>query len=155
MTTAGQFCKRNVSVARPSESILPAARRMRDEHVGCLVVVNEDADGNRTPIGVLTDRDIVVHVLAKGDRSASDVTVEEAIRGQHLVFAFGGDDLAVAIDRMREAGVRRLPVIDLRNQLEGLLSFDDLIGVLSADTVRLVSLVAQEQRAERVAQVAS
>jgi len=70
MTTMGELCNRTVWIADPRESVVDAARRMRDHHVGCLVVV-EDRDGGRAPIGLVTDRDLVVNVLATRSRSVT------------------------------------------------------------------------------------
>ncbi len=148
MMTAGQFCRRRVVVATRREPLIDAARRMRDEHVGSLVVVEDKADGTRAPVAVLTDRDIVVHAVARGDRPDA-ITVGDVVGDQKLVFAFGGDDLAEAIERMRAAGVRRLPVLDPRGSLEGLITFDDLLADLAGSASSLVALLSQEQKSER------
>lgn len=149
MTTAGRLCKRPVVVATRGEPLIDAARRMRDEHVGCLVVIEGRPDGARRPVGVLTDRDIVVQVLARTDRHLDGVTVGDVVGDQKLVFAFAGDDLAEAIDRMRAAGVRRLPVLDPRGELEGILTLDDLFRAVSGSASNLAALIAEEQKRER------
>ena len=55
----GEVCNRIVVFAQPGESVRVAARRMRNQHVGDLVVVDEGAEG-RTPVGIVTDRDLVM-----------------------------------------------------------------------------------------------
>jgi CBS domain-containing protein len=149
MTRVGQVCKRRVVVTTRGEPVVEAARRMRDEHVGCLVVVEDMPNGVRTPVGVLTDRDIVLRAVAPSDRDLSTLTVGDLLGDQKLVFAFGGDDLAEAIERMQSAGVRRLPVLDACGELEGILAFDDLLEGLAMNASSLVALVSQERRTEK------
>ena len=67
--TAGDICHRDVVVAPRSEMIVDAARRMRTSYVGDLIVV-ENRDGRYVPIGIVTDRDIVITAVA-GDPTTS------------------------------------------------------------------------------------
>jgi CBS domain-containing protein len=125
MPTAGEFCNRRVAIACQGEPIIDAARRMRDEHVGSLVVVEESA-GKRIPIGMLTDRDLVVGVLARTDRHIDAITVGDVMTGD-VVKAREDDDLADTWKRMRSYGVRRIPVVDADGALAGIVAFDDLV----------------------------
>lgn len=59
----GQFCNRDTAIARREDSILDVARVMRQWHVGCLVIVENDDRGVR-PVGIITDRDLVIEILA-------------------------------------------------------------------------------------------
>src|SRR5688572_9194655 len=61
----GQICQRNVVTVRASDDLSTAARMMREKHIGYLIVVEPTSQGERTPVGVLTDRDIVVAVVAQ------------------------------------------------------------------------------------------
>ena len=67
--TVGELCNRAVVFAREEETVREAARRMRDMHVGDLVIVREE-DGRRVPVGIVTDRDLVVGPLAAGRGTA-------------------------------------------------------------------------------------
>ena len=99
--TVGDFCNRQVVFARREESVTEAARRMRDFHVGTLVVVDEH-DGRRFPGGLLTDRDLVVRILAQGGRAAGATVVREAMTS-NLVTAQETDDLVDALKKMSPA----------------------------------------------------
>jgi CBS domain-containing protein len=120
---------------------------MRDEHVGCVVVVDE-RNGKRIPVGMLTDRDIVVGVLARTDHLIDAVTVDEAMTTDVLQ-AREGDDLADTWKRMRSYGVRRLPVVDAEGTLAGLITFDDLIDWLSEEVYDLAQLLVRERVQEQ------
>jgi CBS domain-containing protein len=145
--TAGEFCNRKVVIAWRSEHLPEVARRMRDFHVGTLVVVDE-FDGRRIPVGVVTDRDLIVRVLADGTRDFDALVVENVMTAD-LVTAREGDGLWDAIKKMRAFGIRRLPVVNDKGELEGILSFDDLIDRLAEELSDLSSLVSREQSRER------
>ncbi len=146
----GDVCNREVVVVERNASIRDAARLMRDFHVGDLVVA-ESRDGRRRPVGILTDRDIVVGVLAK-DVETGSVAVQDVMGGE-LVTTTDDESLLDAIQRMRAAGVRRAPVVDHEGMLIGILTVDDLIDLLSEtlnDLSRLISReISQEQRRRR------
>jgi CBS domain-containing protein len=147
--TVGEFCNRQVVFARKEENIAEAARRMRDLHVGTLVIVDEQ-DGRRLPIGVLTDRDLVVRLLAQDGPIASATVVGDVMTSK-LVTAQEDDDLVSALKKMRSFGVRRLPVVNERGALEGILAFDDFVEFVAEELSDLSSLLAREQKHEREA----
>ncbi|HZG06480.1 MAG TPA: CBS domain-containing protein [Streptomyces sp.] len=102
----------------PDASARQAARRMREESVGCLLVVVEGE-----PRGIVTDRDLTVRCLA-GDGSPQTPVSE--LMSPSVVTLDTTDDITVAYRTFRSAGVRRLPVLDGRRRVVGLLSVDDL-----------------------------
>ena len=126
-------------------SILEAAKLMRNYHVGDLVVVDE-GEGGRIPIGVLTDRDIVIELLAE-DVDPNSVNVGDVMSAE-LLTAQEEDEIWDTIKRMRNQGVRRVPVVNKENGLEGILAVDDLIDLVAEQLKDLVDLVAIEQRRE-------
>lgn len=146
----GDACNREVVVVERNASVRDAARLMRDFHVGDLVVV-ESRNDRRVPVGILTDRDIVVGVLAR-DVETESVAVQDVMGGE-LVTATEEESLLDAVKRMRAAGVRRTPVVDREGMLIGILTVDDLLDLLSEtlnDLSRLVSReISQEQRRRR------
>jgi CBS domain-containing protein len=147
MISAGDFCNREVVIASPSESVLAAARRMRDHHVGSVVIVS-DADGGRIPVGILTDRDVVVGPLADGAPDLDAVRVGD-VMGAPLTTAREDESLLDVLKRMRSFGFRRLPVIDRDGRLAGLITFDDVIELLCEELTDLAELISREQRRER------
>lgn len=147
MSTIGDLCKRNVVVAKRDESLWEGARRMRDLHVGCLVVVDE-GNGQRVPVGILTDRDIVMRVLSQDTVDLRAMRIEDAMT-KEVISASEHADVATIATRMRYAGVRRVPVLDDGGNLIGIIAHDDLLTRLSRELQCLALLVASEQRHER------
>lgn len=146
MTTAGEICNRLVVSATRDESIVDAARRMRDQHVGCLVVVERHARG-RVPVAMLTDRDIVVHAVAEGS-GAARLRVGDVATGPVRTVAVH-EALPGVLHRMRTLGVRRLPVVDETGVLQGIVTFDDLVGLVARELGTLAKLLEHEQARER------
>lgn len=143
---AGKICTHNVAVVDGNTTVLDAARRMRAEHVGDLVVV-EDQGGHLVPIGIVTDRDIVVSLVARGIEGFDRLLVQDLLV-RPVVTARADEDTAVVARRMRENGVRRLPVVDARGDLVGILSVDDLIGLLHAELDQVAKLVCHQRELE-------
>lgn len=135
------LCTLDVVYVEPATSALAAARLMRERHVGDLVVVDE-ARGAQEPIGVVTDRDIVIEVLGK-DLDPAKVSVRQIMRTP-VVVAQSNEDVATAIERMRAHGVRRIPVMGGDGTLAGILCFDDLILQLASDASALAEVVRRE-----------
>jgi CBS domain-containing protein len=131
---AGEVCTRNVTHAYKSMPVNEAARLMREQHVGSLVVVEETEQG-RVAVGMLTDRDIVTGIVAK-DIDARMVRVEDAMSGD-LVTVREQDSTTDVLGLMRRKGVRRIPVVDGKGALVGLVALDDLLELV-ADELRLV-----------------
>ncbi len=140
--TVGDLCNREVVRTAENESIRQAARRMRKHHVGDLVVV----DDSEVPIGILTDRDLVVGPLAEG-RDVDALTVSE-VMSRSLVVAAEEEGLDEALHRMRSKAVRRLPVVNSEGDLVGILTVDDVLGVLNEELSKVVRLVMREQLRE-------
>jgi CBS domain-containing protein len=142
---AGEFCNREVVTATRDMSVLEAARLMREHHVGCLIVV-EEVSGHTRPTGILTDRDIVIEVIAK-DVSATGVTVGDAMTFTLLKVTEDENIFDVA-QRMRSRGVRRVPVISHNGDLAGIIALDDLLGLLSQELSLLATITTRETEQE-------
>jgi CBS domain-containing protein len=146
MTTVAEVCNREVVVVERDASILDAARLMRDYHVGDLVVV-EERGGHRAPVGIVTDRDIVIEVIA--EEVAFDEVAIEDIMSFDVVTARDGDDLLDTLKLMRTHGVRRVPVVDAQQALVGILAVDDVVELLAEELNDLARLIGREQTRER------
>lgn len=141
----GEYCNREVVVVDKQDSISDAARVMREHHVGDVVVVRSEG-GKQYPVGMLTDRDITLEIVATGTDPDS-VSVADAMSFD-LVSVFDDDDLMHVIELMRDKGVRRVPVIDRDEALVGILTVDDLLDLLSEIFVDIVHLVDSQRRRE-------
>ena len=142
----GALCNREVVVVHRGTEVLEAARLMRRHHVGTLVVV-EAADGGNVPVGIVTDRDLVLEVLAL-EIEPTSVCVEDLMT-HSLETAHENDDLLDILRNMQEKGIRRLPVVNARGCLEGLITLDDALELLSEQISDLVKLIARQQQRER------
>ena len=123
-----------------------AARLMRHKHVGDLVVVDDPEDA-RTPLGVVTDRDLAIEVLANGLDPAV-VTVLELMRTP-VVIADENEDTSQVAERMREHGVRRIPVVNARGSAVGIVTLDDLLAATISDASRLLEVMDKGRDRER------
>jgi CBS domain-containing protein len=141
----GEICNREVIIVARDTSVAEAARLMREQHVGDVVVVAEEA-GQRRPIGIVTDRDVVVEVVAAG-LDAAKLSVEE-IMVQDLATVQENTGVFEAIIFMRDKGVRRLPVVGKEGELIGILALDDLIELLAEELNELARLIRHEQEQE-------
>jgi len=142
---AGEICNREVVVIDSGSSIAEAARVMREYHVGDVVVVSEKY-GRQSPIGILTDRDIVLEIVAQGI-DPENVSVGDAM-SYELVSADENDDFMHVIEIMRDRGVRRVPVVDAEQTLLGILAVDDVLDLVSELFVDIVHLVDRQSRRE-------
>jgi CBS domain-containing protein len=144
--TVGDVCTRAVVTATADETLATAARRMRDHHVGTVVVV--DGDGRNRPTGILTDRDIVVSAVAQSPDKIATLAVGDVMTRDPITVRPSAS-LQSALSTMHAKGVRRLPVVRADGVLEGLIAFDDLLEATSEDLNQLVGLVLREQSIER------
>ena len=139
------ICNRSVVVTSAKTSVQEAARLMREHHVGSLVVVEETARG-RKPVGIVTDRDIVIEVVAARVEPAT-VTVGE-IMGPGLVTARASAEPWETIELMRRGGVRRIPVLSDEGFLVGIVTVDDLLELLAEQLDGLAKAITAEQTRE-------
>lgn len=137
----GDFCTRDVAIVAPDDTVLEAARVMRDQHVGDVIVVERQAD-RTIPVGIITDRDIVIEVLAR--EVPLDAVAVKDLLSRELITAQESDAVTGVVERMRHNGVRRIPVINDQGGLEGIFSLDDLLELLAEQLNDLVAITHKE-----------
>lgn len=144
--SVGHYCNRDVVVVAKNESVKEAVRLMRSYHVGDLVVV-ESLGATMKPIGILTDRDIVLEILAQ-DIDLNAVRISDVMTYELITVR---EDTAIrdALDIMRERAVRRLPVVNTENNLVGILTVDDVLELIAEQLQGVVTLIARQNKAER------
>lgn len=143
--TVSSVCNYNVATIEADADVLRAALLMREEHVGDLIVTDQ-RDGRSVPIGVITDRDIVVGVVAK-HVDPEGVRVGDTLRGG-LVTVHEDNGIGFALREMRRAGVRRVPVVNARDELVGVLSIDDVIDHLASQLADIAGTIRFQQDLE-------
>ncbi|HXG53143.1 MAG TPA: CBS domain-containing protein [candidate division Zixibacteria bacterium] len=143
-----RICSKAVVTISPIATILEAAKLMHSKHVGCLVVVDESR-----PVGILTDRDIVLKVIAK-EKNPGTTTVGQVMTPNPTMINVNYDVLD-AVRLMRSRGVRRLPVVDERRRLLGIVTMDDVLRAFGAEVGDLAGAVQKEFGLEAKAAAAS
>jgi CBS domain-containing protein len=144
----GEICTREVVCASPETTVAAAAKLMRQYHIGDVIVTRQEG-GRRIPLGIITDRDIVLSVVAT-ELSPGTITVGD-VMGPELVTANELEDVFDAIQRMRNKGVRRMPIVDEEGALVGIVSIDDIIEILAEEMTELSRLISREQLHEQEA----
>ncbi|WP_426178111.1 CBS domain-containing protein [Massilia sp. TWR1-2-2] len=142
----GEMCTTQTIVCTREESVQGAALLMRTHHVGDVVVV-EQPNAERVPTGILTDRDIVVSVIALGLDPASLLVGD--IMTDDLLTCSESDDVYETIERMRLRGIRRVPVVNANGALTGIVSADDLLGFLAGEMSELARIGPHQQSQEK------
>ena len=145
--TAGDICSRLVTIAYPSLALDEAARLMRQRHVGCLVVVEELSATESLVVGVLTDRDIAMGVVA-ADRDPHGMRVGD-LMSKDVVTAREQDSLLDLVAAMQRRKVRRIPVTGARDVLVGLVSLDDVLAAMAQQLLAVASAVSAAGKHER------
>lgn len=144
--SAGAICNRQVVTVDVETPLVEAAHLMRENHVGSLVVVKR-TNGSATPVGIITDRDLVVQIMAF---NIPDEKIKaKEIMNEELYTVDQDFDMWMVIQMMRNHGVRRLPVVDSLNGLVGIISIDDIICMLSSELSDLSDIILFEQRNEK------
>ncbi len=142
----GEICNRSVITISKDASILEAAREMRKHHIGD-VVVTERTDGAEMPVGIMTDRDIVIELLAE-EVELGTVDVGD-VMSTTLVTAPHDADLFETLRFMGIKGVRRIPVLDDEGRLYGILSVDDILSVLTKELSFIAEISERQIERER------
>lgn len=138
------ICKRKVVTIEKSATLALASQIMQSNHVGS-IVVTENINGKCMPCGIITDRDIT---LALGSSSRpQNIRVENIMMSQPIT-AFCSDGVFEVILKMRENGIKRLPIVNDDNSLYGIVSADDLLGVLGEEINNLAKIGESQVRRE-------
>lgn len=136
--SVGRICTRYVDLADPEETVQAAARRMLERKVGTLVIL----DQAKRPVGLLTDRDLVLRVLARG-QDPSQTSVGEVMTKEPKTVT-EGTPIEQALALMRSGAFRRLPVVGGDGTLVGLVSLDDILSLLAEELREVGTLVERE-----------
>ena len=141
----GEVCNREVIVVAPGETLGAAGREMIERNVGT-VVVCEDRGSGRRPVGILTDRDLMVALLGDG-ASARDFVGDAMTRDPLVLHA--DEPVEQSVERLRAHAVRRAPVVNAAGSLEGIVAVDDLVDLLAEQLGAIASLINRQTRRPR------
>jgi CBS domain-containing protein len=140
-----EICNREVVIVQRTTTSLEAAQLMRQYHAGDVVVV-EERGGVNVPVGIVTDRDLVVEIMAPAIDPMAVTVGDIMVSG--LATVRDNTGVSGTIEYMRAKGVRRVPVVDHNGGLVGIIALDDLLELLAEELLALVKLVRHEQKIE-------
>jgi CBS domain-containing protein len=136
---AKDIMKTNVVTILPSTPVTEAATIMRDENIGSLVVVDVD----KRLLGIITDRDIVVSVVANG-KSPAEIVVGDVMTSE-LITVQEDESVFEILRVLGKNSVRRVPVLR-RGRLVGIVSVDDLIVLVVTELSNLASALSSTSK---------
>jgi CBS domain-containing protein len=142
----GELCNRTVVVMQPEEPVATAAELMRQHHVGSVVVVEGPSEGRR-PVGIVTDRDIVLEVVARG-LDGKRVPIAQIMAAQ-LWTAREDESAEDVLHKLAVHGVHRVPVVDASGTLQGIFAADDFVAWAQNQLVELAHVVERGLHRER------
>jgi CBS domain-containing protein len=132
--TIERFCRKQLVTLRPDEPIQRAAELMRERHVGSVIVV----DGAGRPLGLVTDRDLVCRAMAA---RLDPVTAVKQVMSTGLAVAKHTALIDEVALHMRQAGVRRMPIVDAEGRAVGIVTLDDLFVMLTGELVQTATVI--------------
>ena len=132
--SVGKICVHTVVTGRADEPVDAAARRMLQYNVGTLMILED-----KTPIGILTDRDLVLRVMAQG--KVPHETMVRTVMSGNLVTVPDYTPLEDAMNLMRGYQIRRLVVVNDKRELVGIFSLDDMLELLGEEQAAIAGLL--------------
>jgi CBS domain-containing protein len=131
------FCNTPVVTISPDQQVLKAVKLMRNKNVGAVVITAQEK-----PVGILTDRDVVMRVTAEG-REASTTRVRDVMTPNPVVIS-EEEGIWELIQIMKEHGKRRYPVVSGKGKLVGIITLDDLIALIGVEMSGLSQAISSE-----------
>lgn len=127
----------NVVSVKPDATVQFVAELMKEKNIGCVVVTE-----NHKPVGIVTDRDIALRgVSLCGDPGEALI---ESVMSTDILTIRKDAGIFDAIQEMKSAGVRRMPIVDSAGRLVGLLTVDDLIRLLAREMADIARIIGKE-----------
>lgn len=124
--TLAECCSKDVVMASPESSVVEAARLMEERNVGSIIVTEEER-----PVGIVTDRDITLRVIAQG-KKPEETTIRDVMTPDPVTLN-GNMEIFEAIEYVTREGIRRLPIVESDGRLVGIITLDDVIGILGKE----------------------
>jgi CBS domain-containing protein len=142
----GEFCNREVVITEKGSTIVEVAQLMRKYHVGDVIVVEQRGD-QTIPVGIITDRDLVVELIAQ-EVDLDSVTSAD-VMSYDLISVHEKEGIWETLLQMRGKGIRRIPVVNEDGGLEGIVALDDMIELLAEELTLLAKIVGSSQVREQ------
>ncbi|MBF8302296.1 MAG: hypothetical protein HW396_577 [Candidatus Dadabacteria bacterium] len=133
----GNMCRKEIVCVNLGTNVKEAAKFMEEKNVGSIIVV-----GGGKPVGIVTDRDILLRVVNKGlDPEKSSV---DDVMTKEIVTLKEGMGLFEALEQVKGKGIRRFPIVDARGNLKGIMTLDDIIYLLGKEMADVASIIERE-----------
>lgn len=136
-----ELCERKVLTATPETSVYLAAKLMKENNIGNVVVV-DNKTGSVKPIGIITDRDIATKIVAD-NVDPTKVCVNDMMTGS-LFSLNKNQGVSEALKMMSEKGVRRVPVVDDAGNIVGILTVDDFFMLIAHEVAHIAKLISKQ-----------
>lgn len=121
-----RFCRKSVVSMPSTQTVQDAAIKMRERHVGAVLIVD---DGQ--PVGIVTDRDVVLRTVAEG-RDPRTTPIRD-VMSRNLTVVRSDEKIDDAVSAIRAAGVRRVPILDDKGTPVGMVTLDDLVVLMAGE----------------------
>lgn len=133
-----ECCREQVVAVSLDTPATDVARTMGEKNVGSVVIIS----GDNRPLGILTDRDLAVRVMAQGT-NPGEVRAEEIMTRNVVTFQ---DSMGIyeAIQKMTDAGIRRMPVVDNAGKLIGIVTMDDIVRMLGEEMAAIAKNIEKQ-----------
>jgi CBS domain-containing protein len=143
MKKCNEVMTKNPVCCRPDDMVTKVAQLMQSENIGSIPVIENDR--TQKLVGIVTDRDLVLKIIAKGQDVKS--TKVEAVMTRQVVTCRVGDDLQVALDAMAEHQLRRIPIVDDDDKIVGIIAQADVATRvnLPEETAAVVKEISQSK----------
>jgi CBS domain-containing protein len=135
--TVFDCCQRNVVSVTPETSVSFVTGLMKEKNIGCVVITSKDR-----PVGIVTDRDIVLRRVTMHE-DPDQISID-TLMTREVVTIRGDAGIFEAIQQMKNAGVRRIPVVDLKGHLVALLTVDDIIRLIAREMADIARIIGKE-----------
>ncbi len=133
----GNLCRREIICVDPRTTVKEAAKLMEEKNIGSTIVVQE-----RKPIGILTDRDILLRVMNRG--LDPEKTFVDEVMTKKIVTLRGDTGLFEALQKVKGKGMRRFPIVDSNGNLQGIMTLDDIFYLLGKEMSDMASIIERE-----------
>lgn len=133
----GNLCHREIICVNPGTTVKEAAKLMGEKNIGSTIVVREGK-----PIGILTDRDILLRVMNNG-LDPEKTSVDE-IMTEQIVTLREDTGLFEALQQIKGKGIRRFPIVDAKGNLQGIMTLDDILYLLGKEMAEVAIIIEKE-----------
>ncbi len=133
----GNLCRREIICVNLGTSVKEAVKLMEEKNVGCVIVIGSDK-----PVGMLTDRDILLRVMNKG-LDPQKTTVDN-VMSKDIVALREDMGLFEALEQVKGKSIRRFPIVDANGALKGIMTLDDIIFLLGKEMADVSSIIEKE-----------